>query len=585
MKKRLTLSLLLSFTSLCIIAQNWVVNNLRFSPIDATTAMCIGIYDKSKSLPTEIPDKIQVQTEKWDVDKNDYVYNTYTVVEIRYRCFSESDITSMKIPNSVKAIGFGAFEHCNKLQSIHFSSNLKEIGNSCFAGCEKLEQIDLPSSLVTIGDGVFRECKSLKKVSMSNCHLLESTGNTIFYECSSLESVDLSGCNSLLNIGNCAFAFCSNLESVKLPDHLEVISDGAFELTSLKKITIPNSVQSIGISAFVKCKQLKSVLISSTSKLKTIGTWAFSECISMSEIALPENLISIGNGAFKDCYTIASINIPRNVTTIDEEAFMGCEGLKEVRLPASLTSLGIRAFAECPNIEKVYALMANPFTIRENTFHSKTYQNATLYVHNTSKYKQSYAWSEFQHIRDIDGEYTYITTKFDITSKGCGEVVIPKEEDHDIGAGHVLISLFDGATIRDEQKVIEVMHWVVQTGVTLQFVPDKGYKVDEVLIAKSDTDELKEVTSELVPTGKDGIYTLDVKTNTTLRIVVTFGPNGSNKEGDLTEDGEVNGTDLVQLIEYVLTGRTDVKAADLNGDGQVNGTDLVKLVNMILGKE
>jgi len=57
------------------------------------------------------------------------------------------------------------------------------------------------------------------------------------------------------------------------------------------------------------------------------------------------------------------------------------------------------------------------------------------------------------------------------------------------------------------------------------------------------------------------------------------------KEGDLTGDGEVNGTDLVQLIEYVLTGKSDVKAADLNSDGLVNGTDLVKLVNIILGKE
>ena len=56
------------------------------------------------------------------------------------------------------------------------------------------------------------------------------------------------------------------------------------------------------------------------------------------------------------------------------------------------------------------------------------------------------------------------------------------------------------------------------------------------------------------------------------------------KEGDLTGDGNINGTDLVQLIEYVLTGKSDVKAADLNGDGVVNGTDLVMLVNMIMGK-
>ena len=56
-------------------------------------------------------------------------------------------------------------------------------------------------------------------------------------------------------------------------------------------------------------------------------------------------------------------------------------------------------------------------------------------------------------------------------------------------------------------------------------------------------------------------------------------------EGDLTGDGIVDEIDLEKLIEYVLTGRSDVKAADLNGDGLVNGTDIVKLVNMNMGKE
>ena len=64
-------------------------------------------------------------------------------------------------------------------------------------------------------------------------------------------------------------------------------------------------------------------------------------------------------------------------------------------------------------------------------------------------------------------------------------------------------------------------------------------------------------------------------------------PGGGSDEikGDLTGDGEVNGTDLVQLVKYVLQGSNDVKAADLNGDGEVNGTDLVILVNIILGKQ
>ena len=54
--------------------------------------------------------------------------------------------------------------------------------------------------------------------------------------------------------------------------------------------------------------------------------------------------------------------------------------------------------------------------------------------------------------------------------------------------------------------------------------------------------------------------------------------------GDLNSDGQVNGTDLVALVEVVLGRQTKTEAADVNGDGQVNGTDIVALSNIILGK-
>lgn len=52
--------------------------------------------------------------------------------------------------------------------------------------------------------------------------------------------------------------------------------------------------------------------------------------------------------------------------------------------------------------------------------------------------------------------------------------------------------------------------------------------------------------------------------------------------GDLSGDGELNGTDLVMLTNLILNGQMNT-VADLNGDGQVNGTDYVLMVNRILG--
>ena len=58
-----------------------------------------------------------------------------------------------------------------------------------------------------------------------------------------------------------------------------------------------------------------------------------------------------------------------------------------------------------------------------------------------------------------------------------------------------------------------------------------------------------------------------------------------SRKGDVNDDGQVNGTDLVALTNMILGKSQKTAAADVNGDGQVNGTDYVTLVNIILGKK
>ena len=51
--------------------------------------------------------------------------------------------------------------------------------------------------------------------------------------------------------------------------------------------------------------------------------------------------------------------------------------------------------------------------------------------------------------------------------------------------------------------------------------------------------------------------------------------------GDINDDGEVDVTDVVELIDMVLTGSTDA-AGDINGDGEVDVTDVVELIDIVL---
>ncbi len=109
--------------------------------------------------------------------------------------------------------------------------------------------------------------------------------------------------NSVKSIGETAFEYCSNLTSVTIGNNVISIGSSAFDYcTSLIDITIPNSVKSIENSTFSNCESLTSVIIGS-------------------------NVASIGFGAFFNCESLTSIIIPKNVISINDLAFYGCNKL------------------------------------------------------------------------------------------------------------------------------------------------------------------------------------------------------------------------------------------------------------------
>ena len=104
------------------------------------------------------------------------------------------------------------------------------------------------------------------------------------------------------------------------------IADSAFKnKTSLKKVTIANSVTNIWNSAF-------------------------SGCTGLTSITIPDSVTSIGDSAFEGCTGLTSITIPDSVTSIDFWAFRNCTGLTSITIPDSVTSIGDSAFSGCKNL-------------------------------------------------------------------------------------------------------------------------------------------------------------------------------------------------------------------------------------------
>ncbi len=300
-----------------------------------------------------------------------------SVTNIGNSAFASCDsLTNVTIGNSVTSIGNSVFNSCISLTSVTIPDSVTSIGESAFYGCYRLTSITIPDSVTSIGNSAFAVCNKLTSITIPDG--ITSIGNSVFNSCISLTNVTIG--NSVTSIGNSAFSYCYSLTNVTIPNSVTSIGNEAFyHCYRLTCITIPDSVTSIGESAFERCNSLTSVTVDSENtmysndeygvlfnKEKTqliqypignartnyiipdsvmsIGESAFAWCSSLTSVTIPDSVTSIGDWAFYECDSLTSITIPDSVTSIGNGAFCYCDRLRSVRIPNSVTLIGYYAF-------------------------------------------------------------------------------------------------------------------------------------------------------------------------------------------------------------------------------------------------
>jgi len=179
---------------------------------------------------------------------------------------------------------------------------------------------------------------------------VRAIGDKAFQYCTSLREITIP--DSVTSIGNYAFYECTSLTEITIPDSVTSIGNYAFyECTSLTEITIPNSVTSIGHSAFSSCTSLREITI--PDSVTSIGAYAFYYCTSLTEITIPDSVTSIGHFAFQNCTSLREITIPEAVTSIGYFAFQNCTSLRKITIPESVTSIGNVAFSHCTSLTEI----------------------------------------------------------------------------------------------------------------------------------------------------------------------------------------------------------------------------------------
>ncbi len=135
-------------------------------------------------------------------------------------------------------------------------------------------------------------------------------------------------------------------------------------------VTMPNSITSIGIAAFVDCSHLTSVTI--PSSVTSICSETFAGCERLTSVTIPNSVASIGSYAFSYCTFLTSVTIPNSVISIGDYAFFSCNSLSSMTIPNSVTSIGERVFNDCNSLISIIVESNNPI------YDSRNYCNAII---------------------------------------------------------------------------------------------------------------------------------------------------------------------------------------------------------------
>lgn len=148
--------------------------------------------------------------------------------------------------------------------------------------------------------------------------------------------------------GVSSFVNCKMLKSVILPEKLEEIPTSFVEgCSALTTLVIPNTVTKIGKNAF---KESGLTQITLPESLTTIEASAFYKT-KLETITIPKNVTKIPTDCFYQCENLTRAMFPNTLTTIDARAFRGCSNLANIDIPTSLETIGVGAFGDCKNLK------------------------------------------------------------------------------------------------------------------------------------------------------------------------------------------------------------------------------------------
>ena len=292
---------------------------------------------------------------------------------------SNTAITNVTIPANVRSIGNSAFDSCTALTTVSISDGVQTIGSRAFNGCSRLNNLSLPGSLTSIGSYAFASTK-ITSVTLGRSGTNLAIANNAFNKCTSLSTVTLNA--GVVSILDEAFNQCP-IVTLKLP--ATVTSFGQRVLMSAKSTGFSvdsgnNTYKAVNGALYTKdgktlvaIPSAKSGSFTIADGTTTIAPCAAYGCANLTAITIPNSVTTIGNSAFASCSSVKTVTFKTVSTlrTVGDSAFSGMTALTKLDFPQSVTSIGANACNGDRQCEITYyqgtSVGADAFNYTKNT--------------------------------------------------------------------------------------------------------------------------------------------------------------------------------------------------------------------------
>lgn len=315
-------------------------------------------------------------------------------------------IYELKLPDSVERIEQYSFQGCDRLSTLRFGKGLRYIGFQAIRGnnISKVYTNDIDSFCqIDIEDYIFHQLyiselfcdgKLVTKINLSDG--VEHIGKNVFCNYGKLSSISMP--NSVTSIGESAFFCCTGLVKAILSDSIRILPRNCFGgAVSLSNLHLPCGLKTVEENAFADIAVPKIVLPFST---ENIGKQAFRNC-KADTIVLSDNIRELKEWTFSDCYNLKYVDLGKSMERIDGSCFYDCRSLSSLNLPASMESLNM-GWPDYTNFSDLFCNSTDPY---EAYFSQSLLQQTTLHVPLgcRDKFLADYQWSGFKEIVEMDG--------------------------------------------------------------------------------------------------------------------------------------------------------------------------------------